>query len=128
MVHLGMGKLQIAIRHWLGLASPEEVSQVIEFLFEKPTKELADFLDNVKDRSAVLKALEVRVDTKLSALNAMELRIADRFRELTKSEKQMEHLAGDMTLAIYDAVEKIMAEIDVAKRTVEKEKENQSDE
>lgn len=74
-----------------------------------------------------MQQLSVDLERKLNARVAVfsdmvEARIRAKSKELEKTEAQMQQLATDMTLALYDAVEKIMAEIAEAKRMLGSEK------
>lgn len=102
MVHLSMGKLRIVILHWL--------------------HRLLDVMSTTEVEATAMKAYgDARADIEraLTSVRNREARIDARFRDLDK-------VAADMTLAIYDAVEQIMAlgssvsetEIADAKRTL----------
>jgi hypothetical protein len=102
--------MQTLMRRIFGLPSPEEMRVVIEFLFEKPTAELTDFMYDVRDRSATLEAMESRVDGKLATLHAMEHRIAGRFKELEAAEEEMKRVAYGISVTIYDLVQAVQIE------------------
>lgn len=104
----GMKRLQIVIRikariqrflrRMLGVPSQEEMQQLSTDLERKLNARVAVFSDMA------------------------ESRIKAKSKELERAEAEIQRLAGDMTLALYDAVEKIMAEIAEAKRAVEGER------
>lgn len=102
--------LQRWVRRLLDLPSPDELQQVIEFLFQKTTNEIQMELVDVQDRRAVLEAMESRVDSKLKTLNATEHRIAERFKELEQAEAEMKRVAYGISVTIYDLVEAVQIE------------------
>jgi len=61
--------------------------------------------------------LERKLNSRVAAFSDIaESRIRSKSKELEKAEAEMQKVATDLTLALYDAVEKIMAEIAEAKR------------
>jgi hypothetical protein len=109
-----MGKVQIALRHWLGLPDPEEIRRVLEVL-----KNLDRMTADAISQGAELRAREFRVAyqfdllesrqtqgaNQLAHLRAREDRMSARFQELEHVEQEMLRLVSGMSATIYDLVQ-----------------------
>lgn len=77
-----------------------------------------------KDMQQLASDLERKLNARVSMFSTIvQDQIKSRSKELEESEQEMQQVATDMTLALYDAVEKIMQEVEEAKRMIQKKEE-----